>query len=77
MVHYIKSCIGMPSGTSRSAPQPQPSRTQNSLGLPPLLRDEKPSEQIMKYMEGILKKQTKTQDWSIHFTTYTLFPRSC
>lgn len=63
VVHCVTCCAGMPCGASRAAGQPPPTRAQNnSLGLPPLLRDEKPSEQITKYMEGILKKQSKTQD---------------
>ena len=57
----------MPSGAG-GAPSASRPITGAPTGLPPVLRDEKPSEVILKYMDGILKRSQKVNESWIKLT---------
>ena len=56
----IKSPEGMPSGSGGSNPAVRPAV--GPTGLPAVLKSEKASEVILKYMEGLLKRTQKIAD---------------
>ena len=52
---------GMPFG-GPSGNQPNRSAAAAPTGLPPVLKDEKASEVILKYMDGLLKRSQKVSE---------------
>ncbi len=57
---YKRPPVGMP--TSTGAPEAHRPTATAPTGLPPVLKSEKASEVILKYMEGVLKRSQKIGD---------------